>query len=179
VSSLAIEGRSNCRGLSSGHRFALAQHFNADGPYVITGVSHTARVSDPKGGEKGLQYENTFTCIPEALPFRPARVTPRPTAGTQTAVVVGPPGEEIFTDKYGRVKVQFFWDREGKGDEDSSCWVRVAQPRPGSGLGVSWTPEVDDEVIIAFEHGDPDRPVVLGSVYNPRHMPPPRTPPPQ
>jgi type VI secretion system secreted protein VgrG len=136
-------------------------------------------VSDPKGGEKGLRYENTFTCIPEGVPFRPARVTPRPAAGPQTAVVVGPPGEEIFTDKYGRVKVQFYWDREGQRDEDSSCWVRVSQPSSGSGSGVSWVPEVDDEVIVAFEHGDPDRPVVLGAVYNPRRVPPPRTAPPQ
>jgi len=174
--SVVIEGGSNARGLTSGHRFALAQHFNGDGEYVITSVDHSARVRDPKGGERGMQYENRFTCIPQGLPFRPARLTERPAIGTQTAVVVGPAGEEIFTDKYGRVKVQFYWDREGKKDENSSCWVRVAQPVSGSGGGVSWRPEIGDEVVVAFEEGDPDRPIVIGSVYNPRHLPPPLPP---
>ena len=171
--SLMIEGASNCRQLTSGHRFALEQHPNGDGAYVITSVQHAIRVKDPNAGERGLQYENRFTCIPEALPFRPPRVTPRPLIpGTQPAVVVGPPGEHIFTDKYGRVKVQFQWDRQG----DSSCWIRVAQPLSGTDRGVFWLPEIDDEVIVAFEQGDPDRPYVLGAVFNPRRMPPPPNP---
>ena len=174
--SLTIEGASNCRGFTSGHRFVLEQHPNGDGAYVITGVEHTIHVKDPNAGERGLQYENRFTCIPEALPFRPPRVTPRPVIpGTQPAVVVGPPGEEIFTDKYGRVKVQFHWDRNG----DSSSWIRVAQPLSGADRGVFWIPEIDDEVIVAFEQGDPDRPYVLGAVFNPRRLPPPPPPNPQ
>jgi len=124
----------------------------------------------PQAGERGLQYENRFTCIPEALPFRSPRVTPLPAIpGTLPAVVVGPPGQEIFTDKYGRVKVQFHWDRQG----DTSCWIRVAQPLSGTGRGAFWLPEVDDEVLVAFENGDPDRPYVLGTLFNPRRLPPP------
>jgi type VI secretion system secreted protein VgrG len=175
LASLAIDGASNCRGFTSGNRFALEQHPNGDGAYLITRVEHTVRVKDPNAGERGLQYENRFTCIPEALPFRPARVTPRPVIpGTQTAVVVGPPGEEIFTDKYGRVKVQFHWDRDGQRNRDSSCWIRVAQPLSGSDRGVFWVPEINDEVLVAFEHGDPDRPYVLGTVFNPHRLPPPQ-----
>lgn len=174
LQSLTIEGASNCRQFTSGHRFALEQHSSANGAYVLTRVEHTVRVHDPQAGERGMQYENRFTCIPEALPYRPPRLTPRPMiAGTQTAVVVGPPGEEIFTDKYGRVKVQFHWDRDG----DSSCWIRVAQPLSGTNRGVFWLPEVNDEVIVAFEHGDPDRPYVLGAVFNPRRLPPLLPPP--
>jgi len=177
LASLVIDGASNCRSFTSGHRFALEQHPNGDGAYVITRVEHTIRVKDPDAGERGLQYENRFTCIPEALPFRPARLTPRPVIpGTQTAVVVGPPGEEIFTDKYGRVKVQFYWDRNGQRNRDSSCWIRVAQPLSGGGRGVFWLPDIDDEVIVAFEGGDPDRPYVLGAVFNPHRMPPPPNP---
>ena len=172
--SLTIDGASNCRQFTSGHRFALEQHANGDGAYVITRVEHTIRVKDPNAGERGLQYENRFTCIPEALPFRPPRITPRPVIpGTQPAVVVGPPGQEIFTDKYGRVKVQFQWDRQG----DTSCWIRVAQPLSGTDRGVFWLPEVDDEVLVAFEQGDPDRPYVLGTLFNPRRLPPPPPPP--
>jgi type VI secretion system secreted protein VgrG len=93
--------------------------------------------------------------------------------GTQSAVVVGPPGEEIFTDKYGRVKVQFAWDRQG----DSSCWIRVSQAWSGTDIGMFWVPEIGDEVVVAFEEGDPDRPIVLGRVFNGRSLPPPPPPP--
>ena len=177
LASLVIDGASNARSFTSGHRFALEQHPNGDGPYVITRVEHTIRVKDPTAGERGLQYENRFTCIPEALTFRPPRVTPRPViAGTQTAVVVGPAGEGIFTDKYGRVKVRFNWDRQGGSTNDSSCWIRVAQPHSSAGRGVLWLPDIGDEVIVAFEDGDPDRPYVLGAVFNPHRMPPPPNP---
>ena len=110
---IAIQGKSVVPSLTAGHKFTLAGHFNANGSYVITGVSHSAR--DPATGNNRSDYDNTFTCIPAALPFRPARTTPRPVvAGPQTAVVTGPPGSEIFMDRYGRVKVQFLWDREGR-----------------------------------------------------------------
>ncbi len=177
LASLAIEAQSNSRQLTAGHKFALAEHFNADGGYVITSIEHSLRVRDPKAADRALQYENRFTCIPESLPFRPARVTPEPViAGTQTAVVVGPAGAETFVDKFGRVKVQFFWDRQGHSSSDSSCWIRVAQPRSGGGQGVFWRPEIGDEVVVAFEEGDPDRPLILGSVFNPRRLPPPWPP---
>ena len=112
-------------------------------------------------------------CIPAALPFRPARTTPRPTVeGTQTAVVVGNAGDEIFTDKYGRIKVQFPWDRQGQKNANSSCWIRVATPWAGTQWGIIHIPRVGQEVVVAFEEGDPDRPIVVGSVYNAQDMPP-------
>jgi type VI secretion system secreted protein VgrG len=92
--------------------------------------------------------------------------------GTQTAIVVGPAGEEIHVDKYGRVKVQFHWDREGKYDEHSSCWVRVSQPVAGKGWGAMWIPRIGQEVIVDFLDGDPDRPIITGRVYNAESMPP-------
>ncbi|HKB03566.1 MAG TPA: type VI secretion system tip protein TssI/VgrG [Gemmataceae bacterium] len=172
---LTIEGSGSCCQFLPGHTFALTNHGPGDGPYVLTGVTHTASqpgyASEQTGD--GFTYENTFTCIPFALPFRPARETPRPTVhGTQTATVVGPPGDEIFIDKYGRVKVQFRWDREGRSDVDSSCWVRVAQLWAGKEYGTFFWPRVGHEVVIAFEEGDPDRPIIIGSVYNAENITP-------
>jgi type VI secretion system secreted protein VgrG len=172
--SLVIEGDSNVRQLVSGYKFTLDRHFNADGDYVVTGVTHTAATADYRSnGRASFQYRNHFTCIPFALPYRPARTTPKPfVQGTQTAVVVGPKGEEIFTDKYGRVKVQFHWDRQGKYDADSSCWVRVAQQWAGKRWGSSFWPRIGQEVIVAFQEGDPDQPIIVGSVYNADQLPP-------
>ena len=137
---VSVAGRSTCRQMTSGHTFTLERHFDADGDYVLTRVKHAVGLSSGgyrSGAPFGLEYSNSFECIPAALPFRPARVTPKPTVrGTQTAVVVGPAGEEIFTDKYSRIKVQFHWDREGKYDADSSCWIRVATIWAGKGWGV-------------------------------------------
>jgi type VI secretion system secreted protein VgrG len=118
-------------------------------------------------------YSNKFTCIPDALRYRPQRITPKPViSGMQTAVVVGPSGEEIFVDKYGRVKVQFHWDREGKMNADSSCWLRVAQVWAGKGWGAFFWPRIGHEVVVHFEEGDPDQPIITGSVYNSDNMPP-------
>src|SRR5262249_2029841 len=117
---------------------------------------------------------NTFTCIPldQRLPFRPARITPKPCIpGTQTAFVVGLDSGEICADEYGRVKVQFHWDREGKRNLDSSCWIRVATPWAGKQWGFQFLPRVGQEVVVAFEEGDPDKPIIVGSVYNYTHMP--------
>lgn len=123
---LLIQGASSCRHFVSGHKFTLQRHFNADGAYVLTTVAHSARQSgDYRSGSGDFHYNNSFTCIPSALPFRPQRLTPKPVVqGTQTAIVVGPSGEEIFTDKYGRVKVQFHWDRDGKNNEESVLGAR-------------------------------------------------------
>lgn len=171
---LEVGGGSDCRHLAAGHAFALARHFNADGEYVLTRVEHAGDLDGVyTGGAAGASYTNTFRCLPAGLPYRPARTTPRPVIhGTQSAVVVGPPGEEIFTDKYGRVKAQFPWDRDGKHDADSSCWVRVSQVHAGKGWGGIDVPRVGEEVVVAFEEGDPDRPIVIGRVYNSREMPP-------
>ncbi|MGO9600240.1 MAG: type VI secretion system Vgr family protein, partial [Isosphaeraceae bacterium] len=172
---LSITGKSTCRQFSAGHKFTLDRHFNANGVYVLTQVGHFATMGDTytSGSDTSQIYENTFECIPSALPFRPARTTPRPTVeGTQTAVVVGSlPVEQIFTDKYGRVKVQFFWDRKGKFDADSSCWIRVATAWAGKGWGQINIPRIGHEVIVDFLEGDPDQPIIVGSVYNAENMP--------
>jgi type VI secretion system secreted protein VgrG len=174
---LSIEGTSSCRQLTSGQTLTLERHFDADGDYVLTRITHSAGLTGggyrTGTGEIGLNYQNTFQCIPLELPFHPARNTPKPTIqGTQTAVVVGPQGEEIFTDKYGRIKVQFHWDRQGKFDADSSCWIRVATIWAGKGWGVVHIPRIGQEVVVDFLEGDPDRPIVIGSVYNADQMPP-------
>ncbi len=175
AASIVIRGSGGCRQFTAGHKFALEKHFNADGKYLLTSVEHTAQsnTSTRSGADKGIAYQNHFTAIPLALPYRPQRTTPRPKiAGPQTAVVVGPPGELISCDKYGRVKVQFHWDREGKKDLDSSCWVRASQNWGGAGWGGHFIPHVGQEVIVEFEEGDPDRPIITGRVYNAECMPP-------
>jgi type VI secretion system secreted protein VgrG len=172
---LVVEGEGNVRHLSAGHKFTLADHFDADGDYALTRVEHEISLAGvyTGGGMSEGAHACRFRCIPLAMPFVPPLVTPRPkVAGPQRAVVVGPAGGEIFTDKYGRVKVQFFWDRDGKKDAGSSCWVRVAQPWAGSQWGGVWIPRVGHEVLIAFVEGDPGRPLVVGSVYNAENMPP-------
>ena len=178
--SLLIRGESNCRHFVSGYKFTLERHFNANGgPYVLTSVSHSAHLtSNYRSGEwGGFTYQNSFSCIPLALPYRPLRMTPKPTVqGSQTAVVVGPSGEEIFTDKYGRVKVQFHWDRDGQNDANSSCWVRVATPWAGKQWGMIHLPRIGQEVVIDFLEGDPDNPIIVGSVYNADQMPPYKLP---
>ncbi len=172
-------GESNCCSLTAGHRFGLQKHPNnkLNAQYVITEIKHEA-VQNPSyisEAEEETPYENEFNCIPhgQGTPlYCPPQVTPKPTIqGAQTAVVVGPGGEEIFTDKYGRVKVQFNWDRHGQNDADSSCWVRVAQVWASSGWGSMFIPRIGMEVIVHFINGDPDQPIITGCVYNPETMP--------
>jgi type VI secretion system secreted protein VgrG len=163
--------------MMAGYKFILDRLEKANGDYVLVSVRHSARLGgeyrSKLGGDDETAYSNTFSCVPAALTFRPPRVTPKPVVhGTQTAVVVGPAGEEIFCDKYGRVKVQFHWDRQGKNDANSSCWVRVGTCWAGNQWGAVHIPRIGQEVIIAFEEGDPDRPIVVGSVYNAERMPP-------
>lgn len=175
---LLATGSSNCRGFVSGFRFDLEGHSRRDmnKSYVLTEVHHSASEGESYYDESASdeeQYSNSFTCIPHSIPFRPARITPKPfVQGPQTAVVVGKSGEEIWVDKYGRVKVQFHWDREGKKDENSSCWVRVSQPWAGKNWGAMWIPRIGQEVIIDFLEGDPDQPIITGRVYNAEQMPP-------
>jgi len=173
ISAIVIHGGSNCRQMSSGHKFSLNRHPNANGDYVLHSLWHGATLNAYRTNVGSFTYGNTFSAFPFALPFRPAQVTEKPIVyGTQTAVVVGPAGQEIFTDKYGRVKVQFHWDREGKDDANSSCWVRVLQPTAGNRWGSSFWPRIGQEVVVDFEHGDPDTPIIVGTVYNATQMPP-------
>lgn len=173
-----ISGSGNSRTFASGCKFHLDEHSRADqnGDYLLTKITHYASVGDSyfgSGGGSQEIYTNHFTCIPFSIPFRPQRVTPKPIVqGPQTAVVVGPSGEEIYPDKYGRVKVQFFWDRLGKKDENSSCWIRVSQPWAGKNWGSIFLPRIRQEVIVEFLEGDPDRPIITGRVYNDEQMPP-------
>ena len=172
--SLQIKAESDCGNFSAGYQFTLQKHFDADGAYLLTAVEHEARQSGYRSGEPpAFHYQNRFECIPAALNYRPQRETRKPLiAGNQTATVVGPQGQEIFCDKYGRIKVQFHWDREGKKDGDSSCWVRVGQVWAGKRWGAFFWPRVGHEVVVAFEEGDPDQPIVIGNVYNAENMPP-------
>ena len=179
VPAAVIQGASGCRHFISGFRFTLEDHYRGDqnGAYLLTAVRHSAtQGADYEAGSGGggeLTYRNSFECIPFATPFRPARVTPEPyMQGCQTAVVVGPGGEEIYTDKHGRVKVQFHWDREGEKNENSSCWVRVSHPWAGQGWGAISIPRIGQEVIVDFLEGDPDQPIIVGRVYNAEQMPP-------
>jgi type VI secretion system secreted protein VgrG len=174
---LHIEGASDCPQFAPGCKFSLEGHFDADDDYLLMRVEHTARLGEGSyrsdGSASEFQYENRFTCLPVALPYRPRRVTPKPAIGSvQTATVVGPAGEEVYCDKYGRVKVQFHWDREGKKNADSSCWLRVAQVWAGKQWGAFFWPRIGHEVVVAFEDGDPDQPIIVGSVYNAENMPP-------
>src|SRR5277367_5968034 len=173
-----ISGSGNCRSFAAGFKFHLDGHSRGDqnGEYLLTDLTHAASVGGSYSGSgdaSPASYTNHFTCIPFAVPFRPQRVTPKATVqGPQTAVVVGPSGEEIYPDKYGRVKVQFYWDRLGKKDESSSCWVRVSQPWAGKNWGAINIPRIGQEVIVEFLEGDPDRPIITGRVYNDDQMPP-------
>ena len=171
---LSVEGTSDARHFSPGFAFTLARHFDGDGRYLITRVEHAASLEGDfrSGGPLPFVYRNTFRALPAALAFRPARTTPKPViSGNQTATVVAPPGEEIWCDRYGRVKVLFHWDREHGRDPSSSCWIRVAQPWAGNGWGAFFWPRAGNEVVVSFEEGDPDQPLVVGSVYNAENMP--------
>jgi type VI secretion system secreted protein VgrG len=173
--SLTIHGSSGCRNFVAGHKFTLDRHFDGDGDYVLVSVTHEASIGSVyRTGSTGgdMTYSNAFTCIPYQLPYRPPRRTPKPfVQGVQNALVTGPPGEEIFPDKYGRVKVQFYWDREGKKDANSSCWLRVGTMWAGKGWGSINIPRIGQEVIVAFVEGNPDEPVIVASVYNRETMP--------
>jgi len=173
-----LRGRSRARGLAAGCLFTLTGHPRADQnrEYLITGVTLEADAGEfASGGAKGGEEFFTcgFTAIPKDQTFRAPRLTPKPVVqGPQTAIVVGPSGEEIYTDKYGRVKVKFHWDRDPKADQSSSCWIRVAQVWAGKKWGAIYTPRVGQEVIVEFLEGDPDQPIITGRVYNAEAMPP-------
>jgi type VI secretion system secreted protein VgrG len=173
-----LRGQASARGLAVGHTFQLKSHPRPDQnrEYLLTEVTLNADAGEyaSDGGTSGGEFFScSFTAIDKAQQFRPARLTPKPIVqGVQTAIVTGPAGQEIYVDKYGRVKVQFHWDRYGKRDENSSCWIRVSQAWTGKGWGHIANPHIGEEVILAFLEGDPDRPIIVGRVYNEDHMPP-------
>ncbi len=155
-----LRGDSNSPAFTTGYKFTLAKHYRTDANagYVLLRVNHAANWDD---------YSNSFEAFPLDLPFRPPRVSRKPVIpSTQTAIVVGKSGEEIWTDKYGRIKVQFHWDQVGTKDENSSCWIRVAHGWAGKSWGQIYLPRIGQEVVVSFLEGDPDRPLVTGSVYN-------------
>ena len=167
----------NARGLAVGSLLTLEDHPRPDQnrEYLVVGASYELTFGDYESLPEtaGTAYRCSFAAMPSSQQFRPKRDTPKPfVQGPQTAVVVGPGGEEIFTDKYGRVKVQFHWDRRGKKDDKSSCWIRVSHPWAGKGWGAISTPRIGQEVIVDFLEGDPDQPIITGRVYNAEQMPP-------
>ena len=171
----------NARGVAAGYRMTLTRHPRQDQnrEYLVTSATYDLEFSDyealPERG--GTAYRCRFSALPPERQFRPRRLTKKPfVPGLQTAVVVGPADQEIHTDAFGRVKVQFHWDRYGKRDERSSCWVRVSQFWAGHHFGAQFIPRVGYEVVVDFLEGDPDRPIVIGCVYNgaqqwPYHLP--------
>ncbi|MCH8036878.1 MAG: type VI secretion system tip protein VgrG [Proteobacteria bacterium] len=172
-----LQGEGNARGLAVGHLFNLNEEAAPDWrdeqnrEYLITSATHILRLEESE--EQEDSYECRFTAIDARVPFRPQRITPKPTVrGIQTAIVCGKEGEEIWTDKYGRIKVQFHWDRQGENDENSSCWIRVAQLWAGKNWGAMFIPRIGQEVVVDFLEGDPDRPLIIGRVYNDELMPP-------
>lgn len=161
-----LSGEGDSRAMVPGHSFTLNGHARQDAnvEWVLSAVTHDASHE---------AYRNRFVALPLASAYRAPRSTARPRMhSTQTAVVVGKSGEEIWTDEHGRIKVQFHWDRLGKNDENSSCWVRVAQMWSGKGWGTQFIPRIGQEVVVSFLDGDPDRPLVTGCVYNGANTPP-------
>ncbi len=165
------QGQSDARGIMCGGLFELSEYprEDQDREYLVIAATHTiySDAFESSSGGGGPIYSNSFSVIDSQTSFRPERITPKPMVqGLQTAIVVGPSGEEIWTDEYGRVKVQFHWDRYGESNENSSCWVRVSQSWAGSTWGAMHLPHVGHEVILSFVEGDPDRPIITGRVYN-------------
>jgi type VI secretion system secreted protein VgrG len=159
---LQLRGRSMCRAFHSGFKFTLTGHVRTDAntKYILRSVTHHLDNDTDT-------YDNHFVAFPSATTFRPPQTTPRATIrGSQTAIVVGKSGEEIWTDQYGRVKVKFHWDQSSAQDETCSCWIRVSQGWAGQQWGSFFIPRIGQEVIVGFLDGDPDRPIITGCVYN-------------
>jgi type VI secretion system secreted protein VgrG len=169
---VVLSGKSRVVTIAEGHKFTLQNHSSElDGEYLIVGARH--QLSSDADGERKDPYVNTFTCIPTSVAYRPARLRAKPKVpSVQTALVTGPAGQEIHTDSHGRVKVQFAWDLDAPGDDTSSCWLRVKQGWAGASWGFEFIPRVGMEVTVHFLHGDPDRPVVGGCLYNSDHQVP-------
>ncbi|WP_431261982.1 type VI secretion system Vgr family protein [Roseateles chitinivorans] len=170
-----FDGDTNAQGVRTGHLLSLSRHPRDDqnAKYLVTGTVTQMRQASTESASGESELRCRFNAIPADQQFRPERRTPKPMApGPQTAIVTGPSGEEIFTDKYGRIKVQFHWDRRGQRNETSSCWIRVSQPWAGKGWGGVSIPRIGQEVVVDFVEGDPDQPLITGRVYNAEQMPP-------
>ena len=180
--SRTLEGDSNVTGLAAGLRFNLGEHRDdslAGHNFLLTRVVHIGDAPEQELGESagaGPRYANSFECLPVEVPFRPSLHAAKPRVyGATTAIVMGPPDdaeEDIHTDQHGRIKVRFHWDRISPEDESASCWVRVAQLWAGNGWGGMFIPRVGMEVVVDFLDGNPDRPLVIGCVYNGSQRPP-------
>ncbi|NIG16626.1 type VI secretion system tip protein TssI/VgrG [Pantoea sp. Cy-640] len=171
----SVSGTGTATGIAPGYRFGIvnAPHFSDNGEYLVTSARYDFEENEYASGGSGARHNIAFTVLPSSVTYRaePATAWPK-THGPQTAKVVGPAGESIWTDRYGRVKVKFHWDRLAKGDDTSSCWVRVSSAWAGQGFGGVQIPRVNDEVVVDFINGDPDRPLIIGRVYNEASMPP-------
>lgn len=175
TASVGVVGVGTIRLLVPGYSFTLAEHRRAslNQPYLVVRTQHRASQPQSLLEEEGIEqasvctYQVELQGHPLSMAYRPARRTPRPRIpGIQPAQVVGPPGEEIYVDSYGRVKVQFKWDRYGQHNEQSSCWIRVSQPWGGTHFGTIFIPRIGQEVLVQFIEGDPDRPIIMGRAYN-------------
>ncbi|SCX77829.1 type VI secretion system Vgr family protein [Nitrosospira sp. Nsp13] len=171
-----VNGGTNARGMAVGHLFELTGQPRVDQnrEYLVVSANHNFATDEYESTQgEGARYSCRFMALASKEAFRPTRTTRKPIVqGPQTAIVVGPAGDEIYTDKYGRVKAQFHWDRYGKRDENSSCWMRVSHPWAGKGWGSVSVPRIGQEVIVDFLEGDPDQPIITGRVYNAESMPP-------
>jgi type VI secretion system secreted protein VgrG len=168
-------GTTNAHGLATGRLFTLLRHPREDQnvEHLCVQVEFSAATQAQESGASDWDWRCQFTAMPSAQQYRPPRRTPKPfMQGPQTAIVTGPPGEEIHTDKYGRVKVLFHWDRHHEKNEQSSWWIRVSHPWAGKGWGAVAIPRIGQEVIVDFIDGDPDQPIITGRVYNAECMPP-------
>ncbi|MGC0891704.1 type VI secretion system tip protein TssI/VgrG [Pantoea agglomerans] len=172
----SVSGSGTATGIAPGFTFSIinAPHFSDNGEYLVTSATYDFAENAYASGDTGDSRHNIhFTVLPSSVTYRTPPETAWPkTHGPQTAKVVGPKGESIWTDRYGRVKVKFHWDRLAKGDDTSSCWVRVSSAWAGQGFGGVQIPRVNDEVVVDFINGDPDRPLIIGRVYNEASMPP-------
>lgn len=166
-----FNGSSNARGLAVGHLVTAIDHDIESLKNAMLVTTSSIRIQEPRSEASGSQgvssFNTTFSAVPAKTVFRPQRSVPWPSVrGHETAQVVGPKGEEVHVDEFGRIRVRFYWDRHIQKMEEASCWIRVAQPWAGNGWGFWSVPRIGQEVVVAFEAGDPDRPMVIGSVYN-------------
>ena len=171
-----FRGEGVCRTLTPGHTFTLAGHSNPEcnAEFMVSAVAHQGRqpqvLKELEESDQGTTYGNSFTCIPAKTPFRPEPLPKPSVRGVQSAVVTGPPNEEIYVDEWGRIKIKFHWDLLGQ-EERTSCWVRVSQIWAGA-CETIFTPRIGQEVLVDFIDGDPDRPVVIGTLFNGKNIPP-------
>jgi type VI secretion system secreted protein VgrG len=171
-------GQGDCRSFAVGKLFTFTEHEDSrytGQTFAITAIRTVANQPNQSGANQsaGDIFRNDFECVPDKTPYRPSLSISKPLVnGVQTAIVTGDSGDEILVDNFGRVKVQFHWDREGKNDSKSSCWIRVAQNWAGNKWGAFFFPRVGQEVLVEFINGDPDQPIISGAVYNADLMPP-------